>query len=210
MLSTRGAAQLGLGAAFGLFALSLTALLMGAADNKRSPAPFVHAARPAAAIDVGEVAPPFTLADTTGNTFSLQSFRGQAVVLCFTTKDCPVSTDYAARLRDLSRGYEADVRVRFLAIHSKSPDAARSDIRRECAVAGLRFPQLVEAGAEVARRYRVESTPAFVVIDAAGVVRYAGAFDDSRQADKVRARHLPDALERVLGKHPVTIAKLGR
>jgi peroxiredoxin len=154
--------------------------------------------------EIGKAAPQFALPDTAGQTVSLADLRGRAVVLFFGSDTCRVSRQYADRLAALARTYAGDDRVRFLAINSNTHAHAAdpADLRL---VASDRIPTLLDPMADVARSFGATVTPTFCVIDSAGNLRYAGAFDDG-DADPVRTgQYVGRAVEHTVDGIPVAI-----
>lgn len=154
--------------------------------------------------EIGKTAPQFTLPDTTGQSVSLADYRGRAVVLFFGSDTCQVSKRYADRMAELARAYAGDRRVKFIAINTntRAHAADPSDLRL---VASDRIPTLLDPMADVARSFGATVTPTFCVIDSAGNLRYAGAFDDG-DADPVRTgQYVVRAVEHTVDGIPVAI-----
>ena len=102
-------------------------------------------------IDVGEMAPDFTLASDENRSVTLSEFRGRKVVLYFYPKDdTPGCTVQACDFRDSLPRFEG-VQVTILGI---SPDSVESH-RAFREKFKLNFPLLADAGADVAMRYAV-------------------------------------------------------
>jgi thiol-disulfide isomerase/thioredoxin len=166
-LSTRCCAQLGLLSAFVVLGLSLSALVI-----------MPRRAKPVAVADMGTVAPDFRLTDITGQPTMLSQYRGQVVVLFFSSLTNPACSQYDERLARLADDYAGDARVKFLCLNV----ADKADpvlMRLDPLVAKRNFPTLLDDKAGVATRYSAGDTPMFIVIDPHGVVRYRGPFDNS-------------------------------
>ena len=202
MISVRRRAQLGLLATFIVLAASLATLVI---MPRRS--------RPVAVADVGTVAPDFQLQDVDGRGVRLAQHRGQhAVVLFFGSVDCPRTADYNGRVQQLAQQYVSDARVKFYAIDisSRAQPIDRQLLRLDPKVAQRGFPTLIDDHGAVARRYSALATPTFVVLDAHGVVRYRGPFDNN--ADVAFATHAfcAEALGDVLGSPTSAVASFLR
>src|SRR6266496_1722201 len=111
MWSPRLRARLGLAAAFAVLAASFTTLLIVPRHS-----------RPVALADVGTIAPDFALYDTAGQVVTLSDYRGQAVVLFFSSISSPQSAQYSDRVDRLARDYSIDGRVKFFAINTSPAD----------------------------------------------------------------------------------------
>jgi len=191
MISPRGSARIGLGAAGLLFILSIGLIGWGAAESRR-----------AARGMPGSVAADFTLTDTDGHPTHLADLQGSVVVVGFLSTRCTTSNDYTSRLAELAAKY-ANGRVKFLAVYSDvgstdqhSPMAQEIEVQSR--VGGLQFPLLLDSGSNVATQYAVDATPTFFVIDAAGAIAYRGALDDNVAPGKVQTRYLDQALHQIL------------
>lgn len=160
--------------------------------------------QPHAAIEIGKAAPQFTLPDTAGKSVSLAELRGRAVVIFFGSDACGVSHRYAERFASLAHQYAGDDRVRFVAINSntRAHAASTADLRL---VSNDRVPTLLDPLAEVARSFGASVTPTFCVIDPAGNLRYAGAFDDGATDPKLVGRYVGSAVEQTVDGIPVAI-----
>lgn len=130
---------------------------------------------------------------------------GAIVVAYFCSSQCPVSNDYDQRLTELQRQYSGDSRVRFVAIHTEFPPVPPADIAARSSSAGQTFVSVIDTDRAVARRYSIACTPTFLVIDAAGEIRYRGAFDDNRNADQAVTRFVPNAVRQLLAGKPVKV-----
>jgi peroxiredoxin len=198
MVIRRVAALGGLSAAIVLLASCLSVLVARSTNTSG----------PLALLDMQ--APDFTLKDTEGNAINLRSLRGQVVVLMFTDPRCPVSNEYSGRIMDVVRKYEKQP-VRFLAIATGTQVKQSSYLKELCLqrkVLAQNFPTLVDAEGKAARIFGAQVTPSFYVIDRQSVLRYAGAFDDSRDGMKVKKQHVSKAIKIVLEDGAVPVPEI--
>lgn len=151
----------------------------------------------------GEPAADFSLRRLNGETVSLSALRGKVVVLVFSSDDSPLCSQYQRRVVHLAQQYAADERVQFLKIETSRQQPVE-EMRWFKSITGQTFPTLLDPQGQVAAAYGVEVTPAVVVIDARGLIRYRGAFDDHRDEAQVRHQYCADALESLLSKRPIT------
>jgi len=125
-------------------------------------------------VDVGSVAPDFTLPSTGGKTFQLAQFRGQAVVLVFYPGDeTLVCTKQLCSYNNELQQF-ADVNAQILAISSQ--DVASHEAFS--AKRGFKFPLLADTDKSVANLYSVIGLfgiprRSVFVIDPQGIVKYA-------------------------------------
>ncbi len=125
-------------------------------------------------IQPGEAAPDFELVDLQGVPHRLASMRGTPVLLNFWAADCPHSLRADVLLHELMRDWKDTVAVWWIAANPHEPRAAVAD----AATARRVEPLLLDADQGVVDRYGAQTTPHCFLIDAKGVLRYAGAPDD--------------------------------
>jgi len=166
---------------------------------------------------VGEAAPDFALRDLDGNEVRLSSFRGKRVVLEWWNPGCPFvdKAHTVGSLKTLAREATAKGIV-WLAVNSGAPgkqghgvEANREGAKRY----GLAHPILLDESGAVGRRYGATRTPQMVVIDEKGVLVYAGAIDNSPDAEGqspeggALRNHVAEALASLAAGKPVPIAE---
>lgn len=140
---------------------------------------------------VGQPAPAFTLTDVDGKKHTLADYKGKIVVLEWFNAGCPWSG------RESGNSVHATGRVQKLVTNAKKvqPDVVYllidSSANREKAkvidenkAARTKFkitqPILIDHDGKVGRAYGARTTPHMYVIDAKGVLQYAGAFGDKK------------------------------
>ena len=102
-------------------------------------------------IDIGTVAPDFTLETDQGEPLTLSAFRGNKVVLYFYPKDdTPGCTIQACDFRDAMQGFDKVKAV----VMGVSPDSVQSHSKFR-AKFGLNFPLLADEDHSVATAYGV-------------------------------------------------------
>jgi peroxiredoxin len=112
-------------------------------------------------------APPFTLSDPNGVTYSLEDYRGQAVLLNFWATWCEPCKAEMAELDDFAHEFrEAGFQV--LAVNVLE-DAA--SIRRFGDELQLTLPLLVDRDGAVNKAYSVQGLPTSYLIDGDGIIR---------------------------------------
>ena len=132
--------------------------------------------------EVGKPAPGFTLADLDGKEFKLSDHEGKVVVLEWFNPGCP----YVVRNheKDSLKTTAADLAkqgVVWVAINSGAPGKQGTGKETNAKAAekwGMKHPVLLDEEGEVGRRYGARTTPHMYVIDAKGVLRYAGGIDN--------------------------------
>jgi peroxiredoxin len=164
---------------------------------------------------VGQSAPDFTLADTTGQTRSLSQWKGKVVVLEWSNHECPfVGKHYASgNMQRLQATATAQGMVWVTIISSApgkqghvSPDQADALTKDRGASPTA---VLLDPDGTVGRRYGAKTTPHMFIIDASGVLAYAGAIDDKPSADRAdlarATNYVQRALDELLAGRPVSI-----
>ncbi|WDL97966.1 thioredoxin-dependent thiol peroxidase [Alicyclobacillus sp. ALC3] len=104
-----------------------------------------------AQLEVGQMAPLFTLPDQSGQEVSLESLRGQVVVLYFYPKDdTPGCTKEACSFRDLNR----ELKDAGAVVFGVSKDSVKSHVKFAQKYE-LNFPLLADEDASVCEAYGV-------------------------------------------------------
>ena len=153
-------------------------------------------------LELGTIAPAFSLPDPDGELHSLADEAGAFVVM-FICNHCPFVKHISAELSRLGRDY-GKRGVAIYAINSndieKYPADGPAEMKREASAQAYTFPYLLDADQSVAKAYRAACTPDFFVFDSARKLVYRGQLDDSRPSnDKpVDGRDLRAALDAVL------------
>ena len=134
---------------------------------------------------VGELAPEFTAVDSNGVSHNLSDFRGKIVVLEWTNHECPfVIKHYDTNNMQALQKAHTDNDGIWLRIVSSAEgkqgfvtgEQANQIAQDQNAAATA---TLLDASGDVGRLYEAKTTPHMYVIDAEGVLRYAGAIDDN-------------------------------
>jgi peroxiredoxin len=138
---------------------------------------------------VGQPAPDFTATDIHGNAFALAEQRGKPVVLEWTNHDCPfVVKHYSTGNMQAAQKAAREGGAVWVSIVSSAPDK-QGHVTAEQAAAILAeqgaapTTQILDPAGAIGRAYGAKTTPHMFVIDAGGVVAYAGAIDDNPSAD---------------------------
>ena len=132
---------------------------------------------------------------------------GKANVLLFVQTDCPISNSYAPEIQRICKAYGSkgvscslayeDVRVDAAAVRKHMKDFAYTGI-----------PATIDDSRALADRARATITPAALVIDARGAVRYRGRIDNfyaslGKPRQHVTEHDLTAALDAILAGKPV-------
>ena len=165
---------------------------------------------------VGAPAPVFKGTDTKGKVHSLSDFKGKWVVLEWHNQTCPYVVKHygSGNMQRLQKEWTAKGVV-WLTVSSSAPgkqgyvDAAKANALMKDK-AGAPSAVLLDHDGKVGKAYGAKTTPHMYVIDAKGVLVYAGGIDDkpsTDQADIATARnHVAAALAEVTAGRPVSVA----
>jgi thiol-disulfide isomerase/thioredoxin len=157
--------------------------------------------------ELGMPAADFSLPDPDGTLHSLGA-GANAWLVMFICNHCP----FVKHVREELARLGADYLPRGVAIFAiNSNDAAThsgdsaDNMRKEALNFGYRFPYLVDATQEIAKKYRAACTPDFFLFDADKKLAYRGQLDGSRPSNDVPVdgRDLRAALDAILGGTPV-------
>jgi peroxiredoxin len=140
-----------------------------------------------ATAEIGKPAPDFVLQGVDGKTVRLADSRGKVTVIEWFNPKCPfVNLSHTkGSLRGTAARHQADGVV-WLAIDSSAPGKQGydpDDIRDAAQRFGLAHPILRDESGAVGHAYGATNTPHLFVIDKQGVLVYAGAIDNSPDAE---------------------------
>jgi len=160
-------------------------------------------------VAVGDTAPDFSLADTSGNTVSLSDFEGKVVVLEWLNPDCPfVQRHYkTGTMKSLATTYGGEGVV-WLTINSTNYMDAAANAKFK-ADNGLPYSILVDQSGEVGHLYGAVTTPHMYIIDGSGKLVYIGAIDDDPRGNSGGSptNYVSAALNEVIAGDAVTTAE---
>jgi peroxiredoxin len=151
---------------------------------------------------VGQPAPSFSVADASGKPVSLADFKGKTVVLEWVNPGCPyVRKHYdSANMQATQRGATGQGVV-WLAVNSTAAD--HYDYKKPADMAAWMQVQkgspsavLMDSDGKIGKAYGARTTPHLYVVDAKGVLAYAGGIDDkpsSNPADVKTAKNYVSA-----------------
>lgn len=158
-------------------------------------------------LELGTIAPEFSLPDPDGNQHSLGQ-SADAYLVMFICNHCPYVKHVREELARLGKDYlSRDTSI--VAINSNDsnthPDDSPEKMKEEAATWGYAFPYVVDGDQSVAKSYRAACTPDFFLFDAEKRLVYRGQLDASRPANDipVAGKDLRTALEAVLSGNAV-------
>lgn len=163
---------------------------------------------------IGDPAPNFALASSTGKTVSLEEFKGKIVVLEWVNHGSPLcrhlyvsqkmqEAQRAAKKMKITQGGNEQDAVIWLTICSSAPnkyghmtpDQINFILKREKAASDY---YLSDESGIVGRSYGATTTPELFIISPSGKIAYHGAFDDNTQEPGPGQTALPSTKNYVL------------
>lgn len=174
-----------------------------------------HAESPAVGPVVGQAAPVFTGTDSNGVTHTLSDFIGKTVVLEWTNHECPFVRKFydAGVMQQMQRDAAANDIV-WLTVNSgaegkqghTTPEQANALIAKEGSAEAAR---ILDTDGTIGRMYNASTTPEMFVIDAQGILVFAGGIDDkpSASADSLEGatNYVQAALANLAAGEPVAV-----
>lgn len=144
-----------------------------------------------------------SVVDLAGGTLRLVDPKGKPTVVLFLSTECPMANAYSPRLVRLARAFAAQG-VRLISVYPNAADSEEK-IRRHAVERGYRFPAVKDNGT-LARAFGAKVVPEAFVLDASGAIRYRGAIDNNKAADRVSRHFLRDAVQALLARRQVPVA----
>ena len=153
-------------------------------------------------LELGTIAPEFSLPDPDGERHSLAD-GANAYLVMFICNHCPFVKHVREELARIGHDF-GKRNVAIYAINSNDIDKYPADgpagMKQEAENCGYTFPYLLDDDQSVAKAYRAACTPDFFVFDRARRLVYRGQLDDSRPSNNkpVDGGDLRAALDAVL------------
>lgn len=162
----------------------------------------------------GQPAPAFSVKDLKGAAVSLSALKGKTVVLEWSNPGCPfVVRHYEGGSLPALQRKAAELGAVWVTVNSThaghkdhlTPEALAAKF---AAWKGAAAHVVADPTGELGQAYAAKTTPHLFVIDAKGVLAYAGAVDDDPRGNKPEKLHyVAQALEALkAGKAPATTA----
>jgi peroxiredoxin len=179
--------------------------------------PFASLLLPATAqaATVGQPAPDFTLMDTAGQPVKLSQFKGKPVVLEWNNPGCPfVKKHYQGNMQALQKEVTAQGAV-WLAINSTRDDSG--DYLAPAQLGRWMTEQkasptatLMDEDGKVGQAFAARVTPHMYIVNAQGVLVYAGGIDSiaSARVDDIpkATNYVRQAMAEIQAGKPVSVA----
>ena len=166
-----------------------------------------------AAPDIGAPAPDFTATDINGNEFKLSDHKGKTVVLEWTNHQCPyVMKHYETGNMQKTQAAAKEHGVEWVSIVS-SAEGRQGNTTAEEAKAILEqqgatvTTKILDPSGTIGGLYDAKTTPHMYIIDAQGMLVYAGAIDSNprwfKGSVKSAKNYILAALDNIAAGEPI-------
>ncbi len=125
-------------------------------------------------MQINQPAPNFNLKDLEGYEHHLTDYRGAIVIINFWSAECPHAARVDLGLMPLIEQWAGSVHLLQIASNDNEPIEMLKRVANERNV----HPILYDAGHRVADLYEAINTPHIYILNAEGILRYEGAYDD--------------------------------
>lgn len=171
-------------------------------------------------LEIGAVAPAFSLPGTDGKTYTLKSFaKSKLLAIIFTCNHCPTAQAYEDRMIALTKDYKSKG-VAVVAVSPNDPKAISLDelgytdmgdsfaeMKIRVKEKGYNFPYLYDGETEkMSRAYGPIATPHIFIFDQQRKLQYVGRLDGSEKPGSANAEDARNALDALLANKPVAVA----
>lgn len=164
---------------------------------------------PSTMLDIGTIAPDFSLEDVKGETYDLaQRTISNGLLVIFMCNHCPYVMHIIDKLGEKIRQYQQDG-IEVVAINSNDYIQYRDDSPEKMGELArfhnFSFPYLIDEDQEVAKAYRAACTPDFFLFDENKKLVYRGRFDAARpgNSEPITGDELSAAVAQVVAKAAV-------
>lgn len=157
-----------------------------------------------------EVDGAMTLTDIDAKAHKMSDMRGKVVVIHFWSAHSPDETAWDKKLAEIETAQSAKG-VQFIGVDSdkadfdatvKDPSAAAKEALKARGLEG-KMPLVLDKDGSLMTHFSGKAAPYAVVIDAKGIVRYAGPVDEDIKGEKKDAKHyLNDAIDSAMAAKP--------
>jgi peroxiredoxin len=159
---------------------------------------------PSTMLELGTIAPDFTLTGPEGKSYRLQETRiEKGLLVIFMCNHCPYVIHIRPKLVERIKEFQAKG-IEVVAINSNDaanyPDDSPARMLEDAKNFGYTFPYLVDTDQAVAKAYRAACTPDLYLFNADKKLVYRGQFDNARPGNKepVTGNDLAEAVTKML------------
>ena len=153
-------------------------------------------------MEINQLVPNFNLKDLEGCEHRLDDYRGAIVIINFWSAECPHAARVDLGLVPLIEQWSGNVHLLQIASNGNEPIEMLREVANERGVS----PILHDFNHKVADSFGATNTPHIYILDADGILRYEGAYDDVafRQREATR-NYVLETVESLLSGNQVKI-----
>lgn len=163
-------------------------------------------------VQIGAVAPDFSLPDLSGKMHRLSSYRGKIVLLEWTNPHCPfVVRHYQEKIMTSLQKKYGEKGVVWLTINSTNPEHENFEpaekLKEIYGGWGAAYTALLmDPEGKVGKNYDALTTPHMFIINSEGILVYNGAIDDDPRGNKPdRVNYVEAALSEIFAGKNVSV-----
>jgi peroxiredoxin len=156
------------------------------------------------AAPISQSLPDIALVDSAGKKQTLSALKADAkvFVIGFYSKNCPFNIKRWDRIAALAKEYQGKG-VAFVGVNP-NPGESLADVIEAAGKHGISYPILRDEGKALVKALGAKATPHMYVFDEKSILRYAGALDDSADANEVKVQFAKDAIDAILAGKAVS------
>lgn len=153
----------------------------------------------------GDKADDFTLKGVDGKEYNLNTALNSSnyVLVVFLSTECPFVQPYTDRLNSISNEYGSKG-IALWGINANNTESIET-VKSHAEQKGYSFPVLKDVKNVVADMFGASRTPEVYLIGKDKTILYHGRIDDNRDADKVTANDLRNALDEVSAGKDISV-----
>lgn len=161
-------------------------------------------------IDLGHIAPDFSLFGIDGKNYSLSDFAANPLLLViFSCNHCPYVQAYEERIKKLQNDFIKDG-LQIIAINSNDSDKYAEDsfeeMKKRAEEKQFNFLYLRDETQGTAKAFGAAFTPELFLFNNERKLIYTGKIDDNwREPEKVQTKYLQNAIEEYLGGEEISV-----
>jgi len=161
-------------------------------------------------IDLGHIAPDFSLPCIDGKNYSLSDFAANPLLLViFSCNHCPYVQAYEERIKKLQNDFLKDG-LQIVAINGNDAEKYAEDsfeeMKKRAAEKKFNFIYLRDESQETAKAFGAVFTPELFFFNAERKLIYTGKIDDNwREPEKVQTKYLQNAIEEYLRGEEISV-----
>ena len=157
-------------------------------------------------MELGKLAPNFSLNSLDGRIDSLENYRGKVVIINFWSAECPHAARVDLGLAPLLERWGGEVILLQIASNGNEPFEMLREAAEERGTPGIILHDPESAVADI---YEATNTPHIFIVDGDGLLQYHGAYDDVAFRQRTATRnYVQEAVESLLNGSKPEVASV--